>query len=473
MNNPRIRIVGVFVLLLLLAKVPKVQAATITVSPGQSIQSAVNSANAGDTIQIRAGTYNESVSISRSGTASSPIVITGYPGEKPVIDGQNSRGTGVSIRGSYITVSNLKVTNHTGHDVDVDRSSFVTISDLEVYITGRALHIQNSNNIIIKNSTITTPTNIARQTDGIYSQRNKNNIYENNSITIYNSDPTGHDDAIQMYQDDSITVRGNYLAQVNNKSNNAQGLYATTMYGISKFYNNVINLGTAQSLPLGFRRLPELGGTGNVEIVGNTVYVKNSYRAIWVTETPDPIIKNNIAIITDGTNPPLEVPSWNGPASNIQNNLLYNPNTTKIALLGTSHTQAQMEAKGINIGGMYANPQLVSIDGKDFHLLNNSPAINAGRTLGSPYNIDKDGKARPQGSAWDIGAYESGGTGPVPTQSTKMGDANSDGKVDIIDIGIIIDNYAKSPIPNPKADVNKDGGVDIVDIGIAIDNYGR
>jgi hypothetical protein len=67
------------------------------------------------------------------------------------------------------------------------------------------------------------------------------------------------------------------------------------------------------------------------------------------------------------------------------------------------------------------------------------------------------------------------GTGPVPTQtpSGKTGDTNGDGKVDIIDIGIIIDNYAHSPIPNSKADVNRDGRVDIVDIGITIDNYGK
>ncbi len=53
------------------------------------------------------------------------------------------------------------------------------------------------------------------------------------------------------------------------------------------------------------------------------------------------------------------------------------------------------------------------------------------------------------------------------------GDADGNGKVDIVDIGIIIDNYAKSPIPNRNADINGDGKVDIVDIGITIDNYGK
>lgn len=51
-------------------------------------------------------------------------------------------------------------------------------------------------------------------------------------------------------------------------------------------------------------------------------------------------------------------------------------------------------------------------------------------------------------------------------------DVNRDGVVDIVDIGILIDNYGKHPIPYPRADVNKDGVVDIVDIGIAVDQYG-
>jgi lysophospholipase L1-like esterase len=61
----------------------------------------------------------------------------------------------------------------------------------------------------------------------------------------------------------------------------------------------------------------------------------------------------------------------------------------------------------------------------------------------------------------------------INTGVSKVGDVNTDNKVDIIDIGIIIDNYARSPISNSKADINSDGRVDIVDIGIAIDNYGK
>jgi hypothetical protein len=54
-----------------------------------------------------------------------------------------------------------------------------------------------------------------------------------------------------------------------------------------------------------------------------------------------------------------------------------------------------------------------------------------------------------------------------------VGDINSDRRVDIIDIGIVIDSYGRRPPLNPRADLNGDGVSDIVDIGIIIDNYGR
>jgi hypothetical protein len=52
------------------------------------------------------------------------------------------------------------------------------------------------------------------------------------------------------------------------------------------------------------------------------------------------------------------------------------------------------------------------------------------------------------------------------------GDVNSDGKVDIVDIGIIIDSYGRTTC-NLNADINRDCKIDIIDIGISIDNYGR
>lgn len=63
-------------------------------------------------------------------------------------------------------------------------------------------------------------------------------------------------------------------------------------------------------------------------------------------------------------------------------------------------------------------------------------------------------------------------TTPTGTGSVKPGDVNRDGRVDIVDIGIIIDNYdATVTNANSKADLNNDNIINIVDIGIVIDHY--
>ncbi len=63
---------------------------------------------------------------------------------------------------------------------------------------------------------------------------------------------------------------------------------------------------------------------------------------------------------------------------------------------------------------------------------------------------------------------------PAPTGISKTGDVNADNAVNILDIGIIVDNYGQNPAgSNPKADLNSDGAINIIDIGIVIDNYGR
>jgi hypothetical protein len=59
----------------------------------------------------------------------------------------------------------------------------------------------------------------------------------------------------------------------------------------------------------------------------------------------------------------------------------------------------------------------------------------------------------------------------TPQASPMPGDVNGDGHVNIVDIGIIIDNYRTSPPNDPRADLNHDGIVNIVDIGIVIDHY--
>ncbi|HEY5090237.1 MAG TPA: choice-of-anchor Q domain-containing protein [Polyangia bacterium] len=55
-------------------------------------------------------------------------------------------------------------------------------------------------------------------------------------------------------------------------------------------------------------------------------------------------------------------------------------------------------------GSVSGAPLFANAAGGDFHLTPQSPAVDHGKTTAAP--TDVDGNPRPQGAAFDIGAYE-------------------------------------------------------------------
>lgn len=118
--------------------------------PFRTIQYAVDSVEAGDTIYVRAGIYHENVIVNRSGTSSRPIRIMAYPNELPVIDGQYSLPNGdavncsdvqpyhcfvysplVLLRGSHLEFSGFKIIRSRGRGIGVTApSSRDTVSNI-------------------------------------------------------------------------------------------------------------------------------------------------------------------------------------------------------------------------------------------------------------------------------------------------------------------------------------------------------
>jgi len=350
----------------------------------------------GATIYVGEGTYTTSLRVEKSGTSGHPITITGVG--KVVVDGPGS-GAGVSIRDKqYVVVSGLEFTDwenaiyisgSSGKTYSSSGASkYIVIRNNKMYaIDGKSIFIQTSDHITIRKNTVTTPGLVSAQTDGIYSQRNHQNTYEGNTIIISNQGG-GHNDGIQLYQDTNMIIRNNYIEQDNDKVNDAQGIFAQEMEGTTRYYNNVVNMTNVKSNSITFKAT---GSNGTVEIVGNTVYGIRPYHGIWVVDVSNPIVKNNIVYLENGSELDLS-----GSSSGVSNNFTSNPN-------------------------------FVSIANKDFRLRSSSPAIDAGVSLAAPYNVDMYGTPRPKGNGWDIGALEyalsaseslqSSTATPVPTDS--------------------------------------------------------
>ncbi len=112
--------------------------------PFKTIQKGASEARAGDTVYIRGGTYFEVVTVLNSGTEDAPIIISGYPGEQAVLDGENILPEGeiktakyipiFNVQGSYVLVKDMTVRNSRGRGVQAAATGeYVTFRNLSIY----------------------------------------------------------------------------------------------------------------------------------------------------------------------------------------------------------------------------------------------------------------------------------------------------------------------------------------------------
>lgn len=117
-------------------------------SPWRTIQHAANSVDAGETVYIRGGIYQESVDIEVSGSAAAgPVRFQSYPGELAILDGTGMIVPGSDIRGliniedqSYVTIKGLELRNY--------QTTKASSTPAGIYVTGGGSHIQILNNVV-------------------------------------------------------------------------------------------------------------------------------------------------------------------------------------------------------------------------------------------------------------------------------------------------------------------------------------
>jgi hypothetical protein len=116
-----------------------------TSSAWRNIQYAADHVTAGDTVQVLGGTYNETVNIAVSGSATAGyITFENYSGQTPAVD-----GTGLAIPGNQFGLFNIASQSYViikGFEIRNYSTAKKNVVPVGVYVTGAGSYLQLLNN---------------------------------------------------------------------------------------------------------------------------------------------------------------------------------------------------------------------------------------------------------------------------------------------------------------------------------------
>jgi len=395
-------------------------------APFRTIQKGVNTAQAGDTVLVRGGTYNEAVSVNSGGTSSARKVIKNYPGETPVLDGQNSRSTGFNFGSApYVTIEGFTIRNFSTFGISNQNGSAHamhvvgnTIHNTGSAVNDAAIRLAYGNSHQIRNNLIRNINSKGIHTwnagnnyliqgnelryiraDALYIGSNSSNLYTsfivdgnhfhhvgvdaNDNAWAFGGD---HVDHIQAQQNapTGLVIRNNKFGRVLWHQVIVKDVRNVQMYN-NLWYDTYKNANGGGTL----RIENTVGGTMNFNIYNNTVASLHAGHGAFLLGS--------------------------GQSAKIYNNIVQGGGNNRLTA-GSGFSLSQ----GNNFIG---NPPFANFSAKDFRLAGNATGCITKGTNSPPGitlpSTDHDGNTRIVNGTVDIGAYEygaTGGTTPAPTE---------------------------------------------------------
>jgi len=402
--------------------------------PWQTIQKAAHTLVAGDTVYIRAGAYHERVTPQNSGSAGNLITYAAYPGETTTID-----GNGVTLPDDLAGL------------FDISHKSYIRVSGLRVINAGP--YNNNAGILVINSGYITVENNSTYNTasSGLGVWGSHNITVDGNRVE--EAGGSGWQECISIAGTDTFVARNNEVLNCHKegiciKDGSANGrvyrnhVHHTQRVGIyvDAWDKHTHNIAVFQNVVHdildndGFAVASEMGGLlENISIYNNLAY-HNRYLGALISINGDAIthpmrsiqIVNNTFYNNGWTTwgGGLAVDNPNAQNVVVRNNIVSQNLYFQIAVAPGVPTQTltidhnlidgYRGTEGETRGSDYVegDPLFVNTVGADYHLRENSSAIDSGSAAGAPSD-DFDGRSRPLdgngdgNAAYDIGAYES------------------------------------------------------------------
>jgi hypothetical protein len=351
-------------------------------APFRTIQKGADVVNPGDTVSVDDGAYTDTdgngiiVYMLRGGTSSAWVTFKSKNKWGAKVDGLHVTKHGFYFGAQYIRVQDFEVTaeqNEGGPDGFASSTG-----DVGIQIVGNHIHDIGrvcSDSAFGFDGVIFSATNVTVE---------KNIIHD---IGRFAPGENGCNPATTYYQ------------------NNDHGLYIAGGQDISIKNNIFYNNARGWSVHI----YPN--AVSNVRILDNTFADPNPYRVGQIT------VNANLTTV-DFANNIFYSPTTAGIrfASGVHSGVTVRNNLTNVASV------QDVTPAGVTVSGSVVNasPGFVNSATRDYHLLSTSLAINAGVTI-AEVTDDFDGVTRPQGSAYDIGAYEFVTAGFPPNPATGLG----------------------------------------------------
>jgi hypothetical protein len=427
--------------------------------PFRTIQHAADTVTAGDTVYIKAGTYQEQITITASGTADNSITFQNYGSDEVIINGGNANNVILLDGADYIRFRGLEARNGARHIFKLaNEANYNVIEECTILDFGYTVPdagvgiVTESHDNVIQNNYISSARN------GYSDERHREagitlNFWNGDTnrgpgagtIIRYNTiegvngglgDGVGGDenDDIQngLYKD--ADCYGNTMINTNSDGVESEGgninvrIWGNTMidWGTSNVafapckigplyvFRNVGYRSKELSLKVGWER--DYGGHAyiyNNTFVTNDPAVDSYGVADWGGEggISNQVYRNNIFMCSR-----WPIMLQYSPVHNMDfdyNNLWNGGRWAEFIVFnrsGYDSLAAFSSATGNETHGISANPLFVDLDNGDLRLQDTSPCIDAGELI-IGFN-DPDGPYPYAGSAPDIGALESGYIAP-------------------------------------------------------------